>query len=55
MIKAKKSPVVFWNSKWIDTGKVEIYSDVNGEKRTRPKRKLVGKENKHWKPRLKRH
>lgn len=49
----KRSPVVCWNSEWINTGKVETLRLENGSKLQRPLRRLVFEYNKNWKPNIK--
>jgi hypothetical protein len=49
----KKSPVVCWTSKWVNTGKVEKLKMDNGEFMYRPTKKLEYVENPHWRPRVK--
>jgi len=50
MTRVDKSPVVYWTSEWVKTGKTEVYADKNGDKRTRPELSLVGERNPNWKP-----
>jgi hypothetical protein len=49
MTKADKSPVVYWTSEWKETGKLEVYTDKNGDKCTRPELRLIGERNPNWK------
>lgn len=44
-----KSPVVYWTSEWVETGKTEVYTDKDGKKCTRPEIRLVGERNPNWK------
>lgn len=49
----KRSPVVCWNSKWSNTGKIETLRLENGSKLQRPLRRLVFEYNKDWRPKIK--
>ena len=49
-----KSPVVYWTSEWVKTGKQERYMDKEGNTKVRVERILVGKVNKGWTPNTKR-
>lgn len=47
-MKTKKSPVVYWTSKWVPTGETEVHSDRYGNKIERPKKILEGQRNPSW-------
>jgi len=49
----KKSPVVCWASKWVNTGEVEKLKMDNGQFMFRPIKKLDYVENPDWRPRVK--
>ena len=49
----KRSPVVCWNSNWINTNEIETLRLENGSKLQRPLRRLVFEYNKDWKPKIK--
>ena len=49
----KRSPVVCWNSKWINTNEIETLRLENGSKLQRPLRRLVFEYNKDWRPKIK--
>jgi|SaaInlStandDraft_1057018.scaffolds.fasta_scaffold496290_1 hypothetical protein len=45
-----KSPVVYWTSKWVETGKQETYKDKDGKTKIRVEKVLVGEKNRDWTP-----